>query len=96
MNSLQNICAMSGFSWSVSSCCCPFKGYKGESVYAVIRASSTMRFIFSDGGTLTVGHKTRYATFPRKSALIDIASEAIAELSEKHPLTKNRYVTENL
>ena len=85
------------FSISHADQCCPFKGYEKEPVFATVRASSTIRFIFKDSRTLTVGRKTRYATFPRSDVHADglnsAVNEALEELREKHPRTKNLYVT---
>lgn len=65
MNSLQNIAQLAGFDYQSAVQCCPHKGYSGQRVLVTVRVSSTTRYIFVDGSTLTIGHKTRYATFPR-------------------------------
>lgn len=76
--------------------CCPERGYKNEDVFAIIRVSSHTRYVFTDGRTLTVAPKTRYATFPRQDSPPENAvQEAMQELREKHPITSNLYVARN-
>ena len=94
MNTLQDLATLAGYRWQKQASCCPHKGYRGDTVFAVVRASTTTRYIFADGRTLTIGHKTRYATFPRPDHPLNAVTEAMEELREKHPLTSNLYVTE--
>jgi hypothetical protein len=78
-----------------SGLCCPDRAYRSDTVYAIVRAGQTSRYVFTDGRTLTVGHKTRYATFPRKDCPGNAVDEGMAELREKHPLTRNLHVSIN-
>jgi hypothetical protein len=92
MNTLDEIAKNLGFILDRRDTCCPDKAYKGDKVFATVRASSTMRQVFFDGRTLTTGAKTKYATFPRPDAW-RATVEAMEELAEKHPVTRNRYIT---
>lgn len=74
---------------------CPERGYQSIAVFAVVRCGQTTRYVFKDGATLTVGPKTRYATFARPDYPGNAVDEAMQELREKHPLTRNLYVSVN-
>lgn len=78
-----------------ASLCCPAKGYRGEQVYAVVRVSQITRYIFTDGRTLTVGPKTRYATFPSPYKLMAILLDTCEELAKDYPRTKNCWIEIN-
>ncbi len=75
--------------------CCPVSGYRDAKVFAVVRAGQTSRWIFTNGATLTIGPKVRYATFERADNPRNAVDEAMSELREKHPLTRNLYVSVN-
>jgi len=78
------------------SLCCPLRGYGKTTVYAIVRASSTTVYLFTNGATLTVGPKLRVATFPHPGHEPRHQLEGIcAELSERHPLTRNKHVSIN-
>jgi hypothetical protein len=76
--------------------CCPHgAAYLKAKVFAVVRVSHSTRYVLADGSTLTIAPKTRYATFPRAGSRTDIVNEAMIELREKHPLTRNLWVAFN-
>ena len=77
------------------ACQCCLPGYKNAAVFAIVRCSASMIYVFHDGSTLTDAPKTRVATFPSNRLLTDLVDDACSALNAKHPRTINRYITFN-